>query len=288
MQHLWIHHRQHDCSFNTYQDLVERVKLTPRKWNSRTNINDTLKQLTWILGTSINLIAFKRKRINYECPHTRHCYFPIYQFHNPYIKLNKQSDFFQMNILEFKSQYYSIPSDSCHPILINKKSDFNFDILSKNDIHQILQGKHLQKPFMVALYSTPSFVRTQYTNIINQNIIGILQNNSTQVLHLFITPHLNSTDFDVCHLETLNLLDYNSFNKINHLSCRRPTEGDTQFKNSDETNKNILNQDYCVCEHPDTERYFAPTNHCFKSLGKLLNKNKIRCIHCSPRHKIKI
>lgn len=274
MQHLWIHHRHNNCSFKTYQDFIERIKLTPRKWNSNSNINQTLKYLTWALGTSINLIKFKHKKNNQKnnflCPHTSLCYIPCYQFHNPFIKLKQKnhSEFYQVNLLEFQSVYYSIPSNSCYPILINKAPNFNFDTISKSDICNILQGNKIEKNFMVGLYSTPSYVRTQYTNIISQNLIGILQNNSTTILHLFITPHLNGTDFDVYQLEIFNQLDHTSFHLINHLSCTRPTEGDPIFKSSERPNTKLLNQDNCVCEHPDTARYFAPTNKAFKSLGE--------------------
>lgn len=274
MQHLWIHHRQNECSFKTYQELIERVKLTPRQWNSSTNINQNLKYLTWALGTSINLIKFKKKinklQNTFPCSHTSNCFMPIYQFHNPYTKLvqKKQSNFSQINILEFNSHYYSLPSDSCYPVLINKVSNFNFDLISKNDIQHILYGNQVKSPFMVALYSTPSYIRTQYTNIINQNIIGVLKNNATQILHLFLTPHLNGTDFDVYQLETLNHFDHKSFNQKNYLSCTRSTEGNINLKMTNNTNKNILNQEYCVCDHLDTARYFAPTSSSFKPLGE--------------------
>jgi hypothetical protein len=282
MQHLWIHHRQKACTFKNYQETIERVKLTPRAWNSSINIHQTLKYISWALGISINLIKFKSKHANlkksYLCTHHDSiCYIPYYQFNNPFIKLsqiNQSSPFCQINILEFKSKYYSIPSNSCHPILINKMPNFNFDTVNKNEINQILQGKHVEKAFMVGLYSTPSFVRTQNTNIIAQNLIGMLKNNSTQVIHLFITPHLDSSDFDVYQLETLNKLNYKNFNMKTNFSCTRPTEGNYNFKSTTEfTNKNILNQNHCVCEHPDTARYFAPTQHSFQSLGKNHKKN---------------
>jgi hypothetical protein len=46
------------------------------------------------------------------------------------------------------------------------------------------------------------------------------------------------------------------------------TEGEYEFKDPSETNKEILNQDHCICEHPDTERYHTPNNKTFGPLGE--------------------
>jgi len=218
------------------------------------------------------MIKFKRKREEHKteflCSHESLCYIPCYQFNNPYIKLCKsRGDFFQLNILEFQTRYYSIPSDSCYPILINKAPTFRFDSISNSEIWNILHGNRVEKPFMVVLYSTPSYVRTQHTNVISQNIIGVLENNSTEMLHLFIIPHLNDPGFDVYQLEGWSQ-DRELFNQKNFFSCNHPTEGNPIFKSPYQINKNLLNQDNCVCDHPDTDRYFAPTKRVFKPLGK--------------------
>jgi len=47
------------------------------------------------------------------------------------------------------------------------------------------------------------------------------------------------------------------------------TEGQYNFKSQTGANKEIFNQEYCICEHPDTERYHAPNNKSFRHLGEL-------------------
>ena len=273
LQHIWIH-RQDGCSLSTYQEFIEKIKITPRQWNLSVNINQIMKYVSWVLGIPINMVKFKRKRpehkMEFICSHQCHCYIPCYKFNNPYIKLCNLSrkEFLPINILEFQSKYYSIPAESCNPILINKQPSLQLDNISKNDVRNILHGNPVKIPFMVVLYSTPAYVRAIHTKIISQNVIKVLENNSSKMINLFITPRLNSDDFDVYQLESLSQ-NPKKFNKKNNFNCSRPTEGNPIFKSKDNLNKTLLNQDNCMCDHPDTDRYYAPNKRTFKPLGKL-------------------
>lgn len=276
LQHIWFNRQQFCPQLQEYQELIEKVKLTPRIWNPGVEMHVFLKYLSWILNLSINLIGFKRTQTwqsdIFQCTHKRLCFLPYYKFQNPYIRFcqKTQKDFFQMNILEFQSQYYSISSSSCNPFLINQISNFNFCYKSEpvtlHDINSILKQKTIDKPFSIALYSTSSFVKSCHSKIITKHIIGHLQNNSENILHLFLTPHLHGPTFDVYVLElsTNNI----AFNHKNIFSNTHITEGKYNFKLHSHPNKEILNQNYCICEHPDTERYHAPSNNSFKPLGK--------------------
>ena len=226
LQHLWIHHRQDYGPFETYQELIERVKSTiPQQWNiSVLTIKQILNHISYTLETSINLIKFKQKHKSYDyypCHHTSHCYIPQYEFNPPFSKPGQKTNgrFLQLNILEFQNKYYSIPSNSCYPILINHPPNFSYNTLSKNDITNILHGIPVKKQFIVIIYSTTSFVRKHYTNVISRNVIStnnteFLNNNTFDipVLHLFLTPHLNYNNFDVYQLEAFDL-DYKTFNQ---------------------------------------------------------------------------
>jgi len=276
LQHIWTDYKQFQPQLLEYQELIEKIKLTPRVWKSTVKLNDFLKYSSYILGLSINLLGFKetknRHNDTFQCEHRKKCYLPYYKFQNPYIRFCSTKDVVQINILEFKSNYYSISSASCIPILINQLSNFNFHYKSEpvtpDEINAILKHKPIEKKsFSITLYSTNSYVKSNHTKIINNAIIGQLQNESQDMLHLFLTPHLDDPGFDVF------VLDFQSnnftFNQKNVYCITHKTEGKYHFKNPSGPNKEIFNQEYCICEHPDTERYHAPNNNTFKPLGKL-------------------
>jgi len=274
LQHIWVNYRSFHPQLQDYQALIEKVKLTPRVWSSTVKFIDFLQYLTWLLGLSINLISFKktknRHNDTFQCAHTKNCFLPYYKFQNPYIRFCQNKEHVQINILEFKSTYYTLSSASCTPVLINQLSNFNFCYQSEpvtlHDINAILKHQPVEKPFAVALYSTTCYVKSYHSKIIRKNIIGYLKNESENILHLFLTPHLHAPTFDVFVLEfsSNNII----FNQKNVFYNRHITEGQYNYKNNSGPNKELLPQDYCICEHPDTERYHAPNTQSFSPLGK--------------------
>ncbi len=279
LQHIWVTHLQPRHQLQEYQELIEKVKLTPRIWNSAVKFNNHLRYLSSNLGLSINLIRFKRTHSyhndNYQCVHKQNCFIPYYKFQNPSIRFHQDPfrEFFQINILEFKSEYYSISSTSCNPLLINQLANFNFyhksEPVTMHDINAILTKKPVEnKSFSILLYSTSSYVRSCHTKIISNNIIGYLQNNSEDILHLFLTPHLHGPAFDVHALNGFPSMKNITFNPKNLLCNTHITEGKYDSITNSHPNKELLNQEHCICEHPDTERYFAPNNKSFRPLGK--------------------
>ena len=275
LQQVWLQYRQFQPQMQNYQDLVEKVKLTPRIWNPDVDLNTFLKHISWILGLPINLIGFKRKqsqhRDTFQCNHNEECFLPYYKFQNPYIRFCQQmkNEFFQFNFLEYKSKYYLITATSCQPLLINNLPNFNFvfnsEPISICDINSILNHQQIEKSFSIVLYSTMTYVRTTHTTVISKNIIGHYQGNSNEILHLFLTPHLHGPTYDihVLDLPTNNI----KFNRKNVFSNTHLTEGKYEFKNHTRPNKEMLNQNHCICEHPDTERFHTPNNKAFKPLG---------------------
>ncbi len=282
LQHIWTNYSQFFPQLQDYQDLIEKVKLTPRIWNSDVKINDILKYLSWVLDLSINLIGLKYTKNphsdTFKCTHTRPCFLPYYKYQNPYIRFCKAfRKKFQINILEFKTQPYIIDSASCNPILINQLPNFNFHYKSEpvtlHDIESILKQKPTEtKSFSITLYSTSTYVKSCHTKVISENIVGHLPSDSKDTLHLFLMPHLHGSTFDVHVLEELTSKNI-GFNQKNVYCNTHITEGKYEFKNPSQTNKEILNQDHCICEHPDTERYHTPNNKAFNPLGKTLKKS---------------
>jgi len=278
LQHIWLNYLQFQPQYQNYQELIEKIKLTPRIWNPAVKLNELLKYITWILGISVNLIGLKRTQVHhnetFQCHHTKLCFLPYFKFQNPCIRFCQKPapNFFQLNFLEFKSEFFSIAPQSCSPILINQLANFDFHYKSEpvtlHDIDAILKQQPLEKSFSIALYSTSSFVRSNHVKVISEHIVGHLKNDSATILHLFLTPHLHDPSFDVYVLDfsTNNI----TFNQKNVYCNTHITEGKYLFNNRFQPNKEILNQEHCICEHPDTERYHAPNNKSFKPLGESL------------------
>jgi hypothetical protein len=261
--------------------MIEKIKLTPRIWNTNKKFTTHLRYISSILNIPINIIEFKRTaprnyNTNFQCGHTKNCYFPVFKFQNPNIRfrlLCETNEIHQINILEFKSEYYFIASTSCAPLLINQQhSNFEFHYNSESvtleEIKSILKNEPIApKSFSIALYSTESYVKKNHTKIIQRFNIRFLESESSDMLHLFLTPHIDQPTFDIYKLEPFpsNI----NFNLKNILSNTHLTEGEYIQKSSSRPNKTLLNQDYCICEHPDTGRYFTPSNitKSFKPLG---------------------
>jgi len=279
LQHIWVNHLQFRPQLQNYQEMIEKIKLTPRVWNPTVKLNQFLKYVSWILNLSINLIGFKHNPRHvsdtFQCEHrSRPCFHPYYKFQNPYIRFCKipLNDFFQVNILEYKSNYYTLSSSaSCTPLLINQLPNFSFSYKSEpvtlHDIHAILHQTPIEKPFSIALYSTCTYVRSCHIKIISQNIIGHLKNDSEDILHLFLMPHLHGPTFDVYVLDSFSSNNI-TFNQKNVYCNTHITEGKYLFNKHSHSNKDMLDQEHCICEHPDTERFNAPNNRTFRPLGE--------------------
>jgi hypothetical protein len=284
VQFIWTSfNKQIYPQLQEYQDLIEKIKLTPRQWDSHQTLNELLKYLSFILSISINLIGLKRTQTqhkdNFQCGHSRPCFLPYYKFQNAHIRFcqnYRTENFFQINILQHKSNFFSISSASCNPLLINELPNFNFyhksEPVTLQDINNILNQKPIEKSFSIALYSTSSYVRSCHSKIISKHLVGHLQNNSDDTLHLFLTPHLHSSTFDIYKLD-LSTTNNIAFNIKNIYSNTHKTEGKFSHKSNSRPNKDLLNQEHCVCEHQDTKRFHAPNNKSFKPLGNLFMFN---------------
>ena len=287
LQHIWVDCRSFFPQLQEYQELIEKIKLTPRIWNPAVKLHDILKYLSWMLNISVNLIGFKRTQAHhsntFKCSHTQSCFLPYYKYQNPFIRFSRDyscKNPLQINILEVKSEYFTISSESCHPLLINQVSNFNFyhnsQPVTLQDINDILKKNPMEKTFSIILYSTSSYVRSNHSKVISKHIVGHLPNNSEDILHLFLSPHLHGSTFDVYKLDfsSNNNITLNNKNLYHNTHI---TEGIYDFKTNLRANKEMLNQEHCICEHPDTERFHAPNNKSFRALGKLsyriLHKN---------------
>lgn len=247
-------------------------------WNAPKNQHQTLKHMTWALGTDICLIGVRRVRDNKNllvCPHAENnslCSLPVILFQNPMIKLllSPSTEFTSVTLLQFETTVYIVPPHLIHPILIDlpvfDSVDFQNHSITSQDIFKIVQNSSPPPPFpfSIAIYSSFTVVKKTSIRQIKKTMIGFHQGNENQVnlfVSCFQTPQL-------CILNNLDTREKFSSFKNQFANSNRPTEGyRTTHENKCQSNKELLNQDHCICEHPDTERYFAPNRSSYKHLG---------------------
>jgi len=179
---LWKQNRDH---FNTYQELIECLQITPRtKQSVQNNITHVLKYITWTLNVNIS----------------------------------KQ-------------------------------------VLSSH-ILDIVEDRNTNTfPFTINIYTSYSFLKNANLQHIQNNFIGqYLNNDSKDILHILVTPDLNSNCIMInqLQLEKKPL----PFNKHNLFANVHITEGDNVFKHTS-SKETTLNQNFCICDHIETQRYIS-------------------------------
>ena len=270
MQQVWNHAFQN----MSYEQFINTAKLTPRSWNSPGEKLQTLLQhLTWCLNLNINIIGFKESRHFFKCEnHSTKCFIPYYVFQNTLVKLLRNS-IVHVNILIVQKKLYILSTNNFYPLLINipeEKEILLFDNypVTKNDILLILQNQ-LEKTFVfnINIYTSYKYVITRFTNQIEQNLVGNYVNvNNKKTLHVFITPHLTNRNFNLHVMANMD----NVCLKSNALFQNTHIKEGRNFKIKPSKNKqDLLNQNHCICEHPETQRIFTPPLKSYRNLATL-------------------
>jgi len=279
---LW-HESKHN--FDCYEELVNKIKFTAREWKLQKDRIALLKNISWIFHLDITIIGFCHRRVLCTCKHhfSKMCVQPYYIFQNPLLKILKQQNA-QMSIIIHNDNFYLNSGDCLKPFLLNKLPNDpstvtfnNFAISSTVIVDIILKNKVLPLciPFNVHIYSTYTYTNVTSVKHITKHLIGqYLNNDSSDHLHLFITPHLSNLNLYVNVLMNIkNPLIYDKktligssifhFTEMNKIYTRKKKQEEHQ-------NKTVLNQEHCICDHSSTTAVFLskPTKM-FKPLGKL-------------------
>ena len=254
--------------FTDFQEFFEKFQLTPRSWNSQTNLQHILKYISWTLNVNINLLGFKRTNIIQKCGH-KNTYFLYYKFQNTLVKmLRKPHPFVTVNLVYYNKTFFVLFNANVTPYLIKANSQNH--ITHKNmtilpiHIMQILKQECITFPFNINIYTAYSYIRNYSYIKITSNLIGkyVYENSDKKILHIFITPNMEGHDITMCSLTDVKLS--NDGNTLNSLANSHSPEGNPIFRKQKKT-KDLLNQNYCVCDHPETQRIFLPTK--FRNLG---------------------
>jgi len=282
---IWTHHRTSACPFKNYQEMVEMIKLTTRQWNKEILNQKVFKHVSTIFNVNINLIGFQNSKSLKEkplCEHKKICFIPIYKFQNPAVKLvlTKNNYFTPLHIIEYKNLFYSFKpllNPQFNPFLVKEKPVSNLifagEDISHSLIWDVLQCKPMKKPFSIVIYSAYSFVKSFQTKQISNLPLGFYraETETFPILYVFISPHLEKPTFEI--VQILQNTKDSLPNPKTIFSTTHITEGEKVFQSISNTDKDLLDQEFCICEHPDTKRFFSPDkatfNESFKNLGKI-------------------
>jgi hypothetical protein len=274
VHHIWTT-RHAGCRFNSYQEFLEEIVFTQRSWTDAPALK-LINHISFSHNVNITIIGMKPTQhntrfINAPCA-KRNCRFLFFIFQNPTIKLLFDQQFPPVHLLYHNKKYFRIvkplmvlPFLSDLPRL--NRIQFNQCTIDQSLVQQIIKDSSLVKlPFSLVVFSTPRYVPSAHQNIINKHVIGFYQGPGSQVLALFLTPEPYNPGFKLSVIE----LDEKAvtFHKKNLLSRTRIQEGYVKSAAHPESNPELLNQDHCICNHPDTKRFFAPRPSAFKPLGK--------------------
>lgn len=283
LHHIWNHQRNSLCLLENFQQLLDTIQFTNRCWNSKNDLTKTLLHITLRLNIDINLIGviLHTKIIDHPgiVTYNNKPVLPYYKFQNPTIKLafSHSSPFYSVYMVQFKNQYFVVPSNLFQPILINLPQMENINhqntVITTKHIYDIVKHTSPPFPFSVILYSTYSYVTKHHTKKIQNSIVGFYQNSNDpeHTIHIFLSPHFSSIRMSVLNWD----LNTHHLNIKNIYSHTRPTEGIKINGVIPHINRDLLNQNYCICEHPDTQRYELPNNINFKNLGMNLLSMRI-------------
>jgi hypothetical protein len=280
LHYVWNHQKKPHSTLEKYEDLVNLIKLTSRTWNDKVDVYKWLQYITFTLNIDINMLGIKRSRNNllmHQCTNETSCFFLFYKFQNTLSKIRyaPSSQFYPLIILEYKKKYFVLQQNSnLYPYLINTYTDrticYEGYIINSSDIRNILFSLPVEYPFAIIIYTAFSFVKTIHRKKIYNSIIGKFINNSGKTLHIFLTPQIESLQFYInlldVTLDNPHNIDIKSIYSNPHLTESKSCY--TLKKQS--SDQDILNQNFCVCDHFETQRYFTPPKKAFKSLGLYL------------------
>lgn len=267
MFYIWNNCEALQTKYGSIETMIEQIKLTPRTWDAKkSNMKYVLKYVTWTLKININLLILKKLKNEYVL---------VYKFQNPIIKtkftpVNTMSPF---NFILNKQKIYVLNSDfnSLIPCLINMDAYYSFTInehlITANTVQTILKNEPLNLPFSINIYSSYDFTQPDWKKNIQSNFIGQYHcKENSVILNIFVSPLLQANSFLICLLT--NDFDYIEFSNKNIFGNPHIVEGkQIPTMTHEATNQELLTQENCICDHPETERIITPKQTSFKPLA---------------------
>jgi len=259
--HLWQTNLQK--KYPSFDNFLQTLKLTLRDWKNDTDFIYALKYFTWTLGININILTFTKCRHIFKCSLHSDCFLIIYKFQNPFMKIFNNPNLKTINFFFYKNNLFQLNTSGhhLHPYLINQllveNLIFDNTLITIADllliINQTFTGSF---PFSIKIFTSYSFVSTRCTKQITNNFIGDYQSSqSDETVWIFLNPWLFPNKFSI-GLLSMDQKTKLTFSKKNFFSTVHVNEGTkiADIKNQQLNEQaTILNQEYCICEHPLTQ-----------------------------------
>ncbi len=116
----------------------------------------------------------------------------------------------------------------------------------------MLQNEKVHFSVSIVIYSSYSYVRQTYVKEIQKNVIRKYKSTtSDKTLHLFLAPNLTNS-FNLFILNSIK--DPISFNPNDVLNNQHLNEGITMYRKQKNNTQTTLNQENCICDHPETQQ----------------------------------
>ena len=220
-------------------------------------------------------VPAKEKKFH-QCNHQATCHLLKYQFQSSLVKLLFEADFYPITLLHYKNTYYILNKlTRLAPFLINvprqETIQFMEYIVTQQDIFNIMKNTPLTepKPFSIGLYTSFTYIGSYpHHHPAHTNLLGWYQGHNNKTCHIFVTPLIMLNKFTLSYLDSSNT-HKNMCCLKNTYSSPHITEGQPRsMPNLKDSETHLLNQDFCVCQHPTTKNFIVPGNHTFKNLGK--------------------
>jgi hypothetical protein len=245
---------------------VEHIKHTPFEWNTEIDITLLLKHITYKFDININLIGVKIKS-------NKQIIF-YYKFQNTFIKLfPSQNKMFSLNILYFKNKYYILKNTHLYPCLLDQVIQntitINDTVISSSIVKNILDNKNTcNYSFNMMFYTSYNYILQRYTKKLYSLCIGqyLSSSKDCETFHIFVSPALQN-NFCICIIPSPSAVP--SINE-NRYSLKQIVERKkVKLEKKNLQSENMLNQESCICDHPQTQRIFIPAQKSYKSLTSL-------------------
>jgi hypothetical protein len=156
-----------------------------------------------------------------------------------------------------------------YPCLINQEIHKSIEIkkisISTLMVKDILEKRNIVDiPFNINIYTSYRYI---YHNYFNNYIGGYFKSKDCDTFNLFLSPDLHN-NFQLCLLPFPSTLLHNPTENnysLQHIFERKKMKLESRQKKTE----HMLNQESCICDHPQTQRIFLPANKSFNCLTSL-------------------
>lgn len=265
---------------------MNRFKNTSRPQNPNVPMFNIINRIIYELDINVVLLEFINKTQRFsKCNHSvkSKCSLLVYKYTNFLTSLIFPNNYLQYIFCICESKVYVVYHfENLSPLLINVKPQtddtiFKNCVIHKSDVLNIINKKesNYPYPFSIIIYSSNSFTPSKLTHK-NIELIGHYSNTlCDDTVHLLLTPALSSYDFTITVLNQIPNLSKTAHTIKNNTFLPHKPEGigSKNHLHKSSSTKKLLNENFCMCEHPETQFIPIEQPKQYLPLGKEIKKS---------------